>query len=475
MEQDHLKRTTFVFWMILVLGAAIRAYGVTAFPFEQDELYTVDEATNLFQTRLAPGIQARPVFFLLEHPLVTTLPHTPLVLRCLPFLFGLLGLWATWKLARHVLGDVGGWVAVLLAAISPWHMYASGFGRYYSLIYLLAALVYWWLPRAYDSDRPRDFLFAFGALFVGMWTHPSFIIPVAGAAVAATVLSREGRIGWRWPTRNAMQYLWLPFFLGSGGVFLALKFTHHMSAVVNGGDRGLAATLRLLPAMVDWMTATVFVAGAAGALLLMTSRTPGRRRFGGMALLGVSGMLLALLALSFFTSVYADYGIAALPLVFVTSAAVVQWIADGIELPRRRGAVAAVVALLVVGVLPSTLSHLSDGTRFDYRPAFARIAADPPEAVLAWPVVLQRAYAPQFHAYELRPDSVRLDSILTRERHAWAVVSVKRYGVVGDDGGQIASWLGGHCVQVDSYQRPRLDYRMYRVDLWRCSAGTEGT
>jgi len=43
-----------------------------------------------------------------------------------------------------------------------------------------------------------------------------------------------------------------------------------------------------------------------------------------MILFGVTGMLVALFALSFVTAIYADYGIAALPLVFVAVAALVN-------------------------------------------------------------------------------------------------------------------------------------------------------
>src|SRR5215218_9328911 len=195
----------------LLLGIVARVYAVTRFPFEQDELYTIDEATNLFHTRLAPGIQARPVFFWLEHPIVTGLPHIPVVLRALPFIFGVLGLLVTWAFARRVLGRRAGGVAILLAAVSPWHLYASAFGRYYSLVYLLAALVFWRLLVAVDSDRPRDYVLTLLPLVVGAWTHPSFAFPVAAAAVAVLLVRRDGTVSWRWPSGMAWTYLWGPF------------------------------------------------------------------------------------------------------------------------------------------------------------------------------------------------------------------------------------------------------------------------
>jgi hypothetical protein len=89
--------------------------------------------------------------------------------------------------------------------------------------------------------------------------------------------------------------------------------------------------------------------------------------------------------------------------------------------------------------------------------------------VFTWPLILQRHYAPQLRAYEMPTTKRKLDSLLTKERDVWAVVSVKRYGIVGDDAGEMSTWLRSHCHPVDEYQRPRIDYRMYRVDLWRCT------
>jgi hypothetical protein len=43
--------------------------------------------------------------------------------------------------------------------------------------------------------------------------------------------------------------------------------------------------------------------------------------------------------------------------------------------------------------------------------------------------------------------------------------------MVGDDTGEMARWFWQNCRKKSEYQRPRLDYRIYRVDLWRCTIG----
>lgn len=464
------QRERSALWALLLVSAGVRIASSAVFPYEQDEFYTIAEATDLFHTRVPPGIQARPFFFFLEHPFITTLPHTPTVLRVLAVLFGVLGVWATWALARRVLGQAGGLLAALLVMLSPWHLYASAFTRYYSLIFALAALVYWLLPRAYDSDRPRDYVWALVPLLLGTWTHPSFIFPAMGASIAISIMSEEGAWGWKWPSRNAWRYLWVPFLGISLTVVAVIRaVAPHGSSPTNGTDRGVLATLRLVPAMVDWTTPTIAVAALAGAILLLRSGRAGERRSGLMVLVGCACSIIALAMLSFVTAIYADYGIAALPLVLVASAGLVISVIRDIPVTRQAAALTALTALLLVGMLPSTISFLSDGTRFDYRPAFARIEKEAPALeVLTWPIPQQQAYAPQLHATLLPSTTAQLDSILDVDKSLWAVVSVKRYGIVGDDNGELAQWFSNHCRVRGQYQRPRFDYRMYRVDLWRC-------
>src|SRR5205823_6641039 len=263
-EPGAPRTTRWVPLALVALALLLRLRGLITFPLEQDELYTVQEATQLFRTTLKPGISGRPLYYLLEHVLLAAGPATPLLLRLPPLLFGLAGVWATWRLGARLFGVTAGWVAGLLVAISPWHLYMSGFARYWSLVYLLVTLLFLCLAVAASTDRSRDYAGAAATGILGSLTHPTFLFA------------------------------------------------------------GLGAALRLLPAMVQWTTPTVCAAGGMGALLLLALRErPAWRRFGAMALVGIASTTVLLFVLATRTDVYADYGIAMLPLVFVASGALV--------------------------------------------------------------------------------------------------------------------------------------------------------
>jgi hypothetical protein len=450
---------------VMALGIALRVFAMIRFPFEQDELYTLAESRDLFHTALAPGIDSRPLYYLLQHPLLSVLPTTAVALRVLPLIFGALGLYVTWLAARRYFGPTPGIVAVVLLALSPWHLYASSMARYYSLVYLCAALVVLWLPDAYDSDVPRRYLAVLGAFLVGTWTHPSFVLAMVGLVVGLSLVQRDSRPGFRWPSANGWRYLWGPYALALVLEFVLLRNVGRGGAMANLGSRGIAATIRLIPAMIDWMTLPVFIAAVAGALILVLR--PSRRRIVGAMTVGagLSTCLLLLIA-SMRTGVYADYGIGMLPLLVLCVAALTERFDPGVG--RMTGTL-IVLALVVGAGAPSIVSFLSDGLRFDYRPAYNQIAAqDAGATVLGWPEILRKYYAKDLHGYELKSDSVYLNRILDRDKDVWAVVSTKRYGIVEDDSGQLQDWLKRRCQIENSFTHPRFDYRVYRVDLYRC-------
>jgi hypothetical protein len=456
---------------IVALGVAARIYGVVAFPYEQDEIYTRIESTELFATRLKPGIEARPLYYLLQHAVSWVLPTSPVTMRLLPLLFGLAGIWATWVLARRWLGTTAAVIATALVALSPWHLYASAMARYWSLVYLLAALAFFLVPAAYDRDEPRGYLAALAALVLGTLTHPTFVFPVAGAVLGLSLISAAGGFGWRWPSRKGWAYLWGPYVGFLVAAWVALRLAGREGALQNWQGRGLDATLRLVPGIVEWTSPVVFGAAIAGALMMLRGTTVAHhRRWGAMAVGGIGVGLLVLLATSLRTDVYVDYGMALLPLLVVSCGGLVQlWAARPDGSGTRWSVAASGGFVLAAGLLPSVVSYLSDGMRFDYRPAYARIQAEAPGAVvLTWPEVLGREYAPRLRLRPIDRRQTHLDSLLRREGGAWAVVSRGRGGVVGAHRAGFEEWLRERCRVVSADERPRLDYRMYRVELWWC-------
>ena len=107
--------------------------------------------------------------------------------------------------------------------------------------------------------------------------------------------------------------------------------------------------------------------------------------------------------------------------------------------------------MLAAGLAPSTISHLKDGSRFDYRPALARVQAeDPRGTVVLWPLVQATWAAPDLKSIELRSSTTvsLFDSLLAARDRYWVITSQRRYGLIGDADGRKQQWLSRHCDRV---------------------------
>ena len=452
-------RASYLGLFILALAAGLRWYGLDFFSLEQDELYTLRDAREL-------RANVRPLYYIVQHVLLLVHEPTPLFLRLPAWSFGVVGVWVTWMLARWQFGSTAGSVAAFMVAISPWHLYASQAARYWSLVYLLAAATYLLILRAHARERPVAYALAALVMLLGTFTHPTFVFPVVGAAAALYLPLGKWRAHLRRPSRRALRYLWGPYLAVLFGGYLLLKTLAPEASLMNLSGRGLSAIIRVVPAMVQSLSPGITVAAIVGGLYLFFGRAEQQHRtWGAMTLLGCGAAIVGLLLAGFQTDVYAYYATAMLPLVFVTVGAAAEY------LHRSSGGwvAAAATAVVAAGVLPGTVSHVVDGSRFDYRPAYRHIAAVNPDLlVLTWPIALQRYYSPGLRVRQLTLDANVLDSTLASESDFWAVASVKRYGITGDLRGADTRWLPQHCRLAHSHMKPRFDYRIYRVDLYRC-------
>jgi hypothetical protein len=453
---------------IVFLGLLLRVWGIGSFPLEQDELYTRIESRMLWDSPFVPGIDARPLYFLLQHGLMAWLPASPEMLRLPSLVFGVAGLAVMCAIGWVTGGTRRALILGLLTAIHPWHMYVSGMARYWSAAFLFMGMVLLGLAAGARHQSRGWYLVAVAGAVLGVLSHPSFLFPLGGllaGRVLFRVMRAEDRI-----SRLEWRTVMVPVAAGVGAWLGWLFLVGDGSAVKNFGGRGLESSLRLIPAVVVWATPAVFAAGVLGAVAGVGWGEKTDRREGVALLVGVIGCLTLLAAVSVRTSAYADYAVSALPLLLAGAAVLLDRLAATSYLPGRFAA-PAVVLLVAVPVLPSTVSHLSDGSRFDYRPALRYLEKEAPaELALVWPIIVQREYAPALRSAELRPRRAYLDSLLTAERQFSVIISMQRARIVGGGAGpEAGAWLVSHCRAAFVDAPPRLDFRLYRVEVRRCT------
>ena len=194
-------------------------------------------------------------------------------------------------------------------------------------------------------------------------------------------------------------------------------------------------------------------ASALGILWLLWSREAGLRRFGLMAVLGTMASTATLLIGGYlhFLPVSVLYVSAAFPLLLGSAGALCRSF-SATATGERRAAV-ALLLVLAAALSPSTVSYMTDGARFDYRPALTHITAnDPRGTVVIWPRVQAMWGAPDLESIELRsttPLSL-FDSLSDTRDRFWVITSRRRYGIIGDaEGGN----SNGSCATATGYLR----------------------
>src|SRR5690606_31296628 len=118
-------------------------------------------------------------------------------------------------------------------------------------IYLLSTLLFWYLLRSYDDDRPRSYVVVLLLLILGTATHPTFLFPAVGFALGVSLVKDDARLGWNWPTRNGWMYLWGPFVAVLISVVALFAAAGSEDSVRNWGSRGALAAARLIAAVTD--------------------------------------------------------------------------------------------------------------------------------------------------------------------------------------------------------------------------------
>ena len=455
--------------LILAVGALLRLPGLWQFDAWQDEIYSIFEARDLIHSPFGPGgMELRPLYFLALHPFAKAMPHAIVLLRLPSFVFGLLGIAATWTLAQRNFGRNAAIVAAGVLAVLPLHINASQIIRYWSLIYLLGALFAGAVLRALSSDSKRDHLLALTWLLLGTLTHPTFAITAVGMTVAAHLVTAAGQFGLRLPTRAAWRFTWIPAVVILLGYYSGLWMFFTTERLVG---EAVGAPERLLPSIAFNLSPAVVTAGILGILWLLATREPTPRRVGLMTALGILTSTVTLIIGGYlhFLPVSVLYVSAAFPLLLVCVGALCTRLAATPAGEQR----AALVLLLILaaGLAPSTVSQLLDGSRFDYRPALAYIKAnDPKGTVVVWPKVQAMWSAPDLESIELRnttPLSM-FDSLATARDRFWVIASQRRLGIIGDAGGEKHHWLSRHCDRVLTTGEPRFDYEEYVTMLWEC-------
>ncbi len=217
-DQEPTKRLR-LFWLyvllITALAGGMRLYNLDKYSFWEDELYTVRSSSTLEQGQLskrlgyvpsAIGLMATGVDLDEVTPMNTAqwqaLGVTEWGVRIGPSIVGLLTIpllaWAN----RRLLGDRTTLIAALILTVSPWHLFWSQAGRYYTIQFLFYNLALVWYLRCCLEKSARLAVLSSAALVLAYLSQPPALVicVVLAGDVVISLIRREpiglGKVGW---------------------------------------------------------------------------------------------------------------------------------------------------------------------------------------------------------------------------------------------------------------------------------------
>ena len=163
---------------ITLIGVALRLYRIGDWSFWIDEIITVQAAQGL----TAWDVTQYPAFLAFVGAAMGILGTSEWSARLVPALVGVVTIPSLYLIARRMFDAKVALVAVLLPALSPWHIYWSQNARFYTIVLLLFTTALFAFYVAIEDDRPSYLVIAGALLFLAARERvfAMFLIPIAG-------------------------------------------------------------------------------------------------------------------------------------------------------------------------------------------------------------------------------------------------------------------------------------------------------
>ncbi len=208
-------RERLVFSAILICAALVRFVGLFHHATMPDEAFTFFIASHPFAAiveLLKTGDFHPPLVYLIGHGLFA-LTSRAYLFRVVSACFGVVGVAATYAVARRAVGGWAAWVAFFVA-VNPALVFFDGFFRMYAMLWSLCMLSWALLLWALEDDRPLRWVAYAACATALLYTQYLAFFTIAAQIGYVLVFARK-RSGFWWATGAAIAAFapWVPVLL----------------------------------------------------------------------------------------------------------------------------------------------------------------------------------------------------------------------------------------------------------------------
>lgn len=443
---------------ILLLAGTLRFYRLGEWSFWIDEIYSLRGV----QSAVASNQIALPISTLLMSASVRSFGVSEWSMRLAPVLIGLASLPMLYLLVHKLFDRQVALVAMLLLAISPWHLYWSQNARFYTtllLLYLVALITFYW---ALEWGKLRLLIISLILLLLAIQERlfAAFLIPTVICYLCLlNVLPLEKHSYFTF--RRLLLAIAIPlliFALYDTASLVASGQSKTLSFLVKFIGNPNKSPFRFLASFVYRIGIPTLCLGLAGGLYLILSK---KERIGLYLLISALLPPLLLTMAAPFTFTADRYAFVSLPAWIILSAVAIKTF---LNQDTRYGQILALAVPFIVvsdAFTQDTLYYTyQNGNRHNWKSAYAFIETHGHESDI---VVAARAQIGKY--YLGRPvqgiNSVDIEAVRQSTRRTWFVVNEE----VDPD---VQQWIDDHSelIQVLDVYIPGNVYglRLYLFD-----------
>jgi uncharacterized membrane protein len=448
---------------IILLGLVLRFYKLGEWSFWIDEIFTIGRAQAHvnFQTIISqwwhPSISV-----ILTGITLNALGVSEWTARLVPAVIGILSIPILYFPIKKLWGPAAGLIAVLLLAVSPWHILWSQNARYFTSLMLIYTLALFSIFIAIEKDRPGLILVSFILLVlaIGERFYALFLAPVILAYLLLLKLSSI-------PTPPGFRPRNIIFILTPGIIlvifdslrFLTTGYSYFLVSMELGYSQPIDDPLRLAVAIIFNIGIPLVILGFFSGIYLLWQKS----RAGLFFFLSAIIPVILLLILNPFIFTRDRYVFITLPSWIILAAIVVKTLFVQLQHSGKLLAVAVLVLLLADAIGANLLYYqVNQGNRRDWRRAFSLVQerGDTEDLVVTWWPELGGYYLDnEITSWEI----VDSDMIVQAGRKVWFVTDSET--VWGNL--PLKSWVEQNAELIEVlYLRLREDDFSLRVYLY---------
>lgn len=361
---------------ITLLAAALRFYKLGEWSFWIDELSSTNRALAHYNN-LEAIIRNLPTTFWLPLSLISmggvfkVLGTSEWSARLVPAIIGIISIPILYFPIKRLFGTSIGLLAMLLLAVSPWHLYWSQNARFYTSLLLLYSLALFAFFYAIEQDRPGYILFFILLLYLAMSERliALFLVPVVVCYLLfLKIMPLEKPPGLR--ARNLLLVLLTGIGIGIIEIYwyLSTGLSPLLDAYYTFAGKQINDPFRLLISAVFNIGVPLVILAVFGGIYLLLQKS----RLGLLIFIGALVPLILLVVANPFVFTVDRYVFMTLPFWAILGAIAVKEIITQTENYGKVLAIGVLIVLLADAASSNLLYYqINNGNRRDWRGAFA--------------------------------------------------------------------------------------------------------